>query len=72
MAAQKPHQEQLCPRLTKAEVGVELLTDRYNSQSLPKNRIGLEAQDRAHTRIWIRQGRSWQPKNLAENNFVLG
>ena len=63
MADQKPRQEQLCPRLTKAEVREELLTI---------SRTGPEAQARAHTRIWRRQGRSWQPKNLAENNFVLG
>ena len=39
MTAQKPRQEQLCPQLTKAEVREELLTDRYNSQSLPKKKI---------------------------------
>ena len=33
MAAQKPRREQLCPRLAKAEVGEELLTDKCN---LPK------------------------------------
>ena len=41
-------------------------------QSAPTSCTGPEAQAEAHNRIWRRQGRSWQPKNLTENNFVLG
>ena len=63
MVDQKPRREQLYPWLTKAKVREELLTI---------SRTGPEAQARAHTRIWRRQERSWQPKNLTKNNFVLG
>ena len=46
MAAQKPRQEQLCPRLAKAEVREELLTDRC---SLLKKKISTTGK---HTRVW--------------------
>ena len=38
MAAQKPRQEQLCPRLAKAEVREELLTDKCNLPKSPEEK----------------------------------
>ena len=38
MAAKKPRRERLCPRLAKAEVREELLTDRCNLIKPPKEK----------------------------------